>query len=344
MVTYVEALCRELVARCKDEPLKTIYFGGGTPSLLSSAQLQKIVDTIRNNYDLSKLEEVTIETNPEDLTTAYLEGLVRLGLFNRISIGIQSFSDRELHMLNRVHDGRQAVQAIDNAVLAGFRNISVDLIMALPGQSVDDWKKNLDILSSLDCFDAVKHLSCYELTVEHGTMLERQIVMGRLQIADDDMATAQYQVLQEWCATQGFVQYEVSNYCRSGFHSRHNSRYWDRTPYIGVGASAHSFDGHSRRWNVDDVNSYVESSLQGDVVHEEEILSAADAYNEYVMTALRTCNGLLKSYVSEEYRPFLKERMARFIASGLIVETPESYVPTQQGLLHADGIAAELFV
>lgn len=344
MDSYVEALCRELVVRRKGEPLKTVYLGGGTPSILSLAQLQRIVDTIRDNYDLSQLEEATIEANPEDLTMEYLEGLVSLDLFNRISIGIQSFSDSELHLLNRVHDGRQAVQAVGNAVAAGFDNVSVDLIMALPGQSVDNWKRNLDILSSMDRFDAVKHLSCYELTVEPGTMLERQIAMGRLQTADEEMATAQYQTLQTWCSSQGFVQYEVSNYCRQGFHSRHNSRYWDRTPYIGVGASAHSFDGLRRRWNVADVNSYVKSSMQGAVSCEEESLTAADAYNEYVMTALRTCKGIMKSLVAVEYRAFLKEKIARFVGSGLIVETPESYVPTQQGLLHADGIAAELFV
>lgn len=341
---YVDALCEELRARRADNPLKTIYFGGGTPTVLQLPQLAKLVCAIKENYDLSQLEETTIEANPENLTAEYLDGILELQFFNRLSIGIQSFDDKELRLLNRVHSSQQACEAVINAAQAGFDNISVDLIIGLPGQSADAWRRNLDALSELLSVNAVQHLSCYELTLEAGTILERQIEQGRVAMADDDTLAAQYDLLLRWCAANGFEQYEVSNFCRSGYYSRHNSRYWDRTPYIGVGAGAHSFDGESRRWNLPDIESYIEGAKVGNIPYEKEMLTDDDAYNEYVMTALRTAKGIDKSMVAEKYRPILSKRIQPFVAKGFIEETPISYRPTAAGLIRADGIAVSLFV
>lgn len=341
---YVDALCRELAMRKSGSPLKTIYFGGGTPTLLPLHQLQKIVETIRRCYDVSEVEEVTIEANPENLTPDYLRGLREMGFFNRLSIGIQSFNDGELRLLNRVHNSRQAVDAIVDASNCGFGNISVDLIMGLPGQDADGWKKNLDVLSKVLDISMVKHLSCYELTVEKGSILERQIEMGRVALADDETLADQYDTFLEWCRDNGFEQYEVSNFCKPGYKSRHNSRYWNRTPYIGVGAAAHSFDGNRRRWNMSDVNSYIAGASKGEIPHEEEMLTAADAYNEYVMTALRTVDGIDKSLVAPENGEHLSRSVQRFVDEGFIAETTTHYRPTPKGLLQADGIAASLFV
>ena len=345
---YVEALCVELALRRTDRPLRTVYFGGGTPTVLTIRQLERIVDTIRANYDLSQLEEATIEANPENLTPQYLEGLASMRFFNRLSIGIQSFDDGELKMLNRVHDSRQACDAIRNAAAAGFDNLSVDLMMGLPRPHSVGLQHSLECLSSLLPLGAVKHLSCYELTVEQGTMLDRQLKTGRLSMPEDDEVTEQYAALQEWCRANGFEQYEVSNFCRPGWHSRHNSRYWNRTPYTGIGAAAHSFDGRCRRWNVADIARYIDGANAGEIPFEEETLTQADACNEYIMTALRTARGIdkqmLASLAPQGSEAALSKGLARFVGAGLLLESDTHYTPSPEGLLQADGIAASLFV
>ncbi len=338
---YVGALRRELQLRrhAMEGPVKTLYFGGGTPSLLTPGQLRQIVDTLRDNYDLTALEECTLEANPEDLTPAYLAVLGDMGIFNRISIGIQSFRDEELRLLNRRHSAAQAREAVENAAKAGFGNISIDLIYSIPGQSAETWEETLEQAAELP----IKHLSAYALTVEPGTILERQIAQGRVAAVDDDMAVEHYRMLRQWTQDQGFEQYEISNFARQGYRSRHNSRYWNRTPYLGVGASAHSFDGEYRRWNVADVQEYCTLSATGRVPHEEEQLTLRDAHNEYLMTALRTVEGIDKSQVLRPFAKDLDAKIKKYIAAGLLLDTPTHYRPTEAGLLHADGIAAELF-
>ena len=365
---YVDAVCCEIELRHPLGPVRTVYFGGGTPTLLSATQLERIVQAIHDNCDLSQLEETTIEANPENLTPEYVESLANLGFFNRISIGIQSFNDKELKILNRVHNSRQAMDAIENAAKGGFTNISVDLIMGLPYQTVEGWKANLDRLTDNAAFSSVKHLSCYELTVEPGSILERQLQRGMVTLCDDETVGDQYQALQSWCRVHGFEQYEISNYCRHGFHSRHNSRYWDRTPYVGIGAAAHSFDGQRRRWNIADAEAYIEgcrpssagtpfpsstgarvpswasNSRNGVIPYEEELLTAKDAYNEYVMTSLRTVRGIEISKIDKEYLPQLLEKTEIFEKEGLLTIVNGFIVPTAAGLLHADGIAERMFV
>ena len=331
---YLEALCREIAMR--EEPqrkVRTLYFGGGTPSLLSLKQLERVMECLSEHFDLSLMEEATLEANPEDITPSYAEGLRRLG-FNRLSLGVQSFGDADLKVLNRVHNAHQALDAIAIAQRAGFDNISIDLMYGLPGQTVEDWQHNLSFVQSL----GVQHLSCYALTVEEGTMLDRQIAMGRVLPATEAVVEQQYRALCQWAQAVGYEQYEVSNFSLPGFHSRHNSRYWDRTPYLGFGAAAHSFDGQRRRWNI----AFLPTYLSGKDYYEEEVLSEQDAYNEYVMTALRTTRGIDKAWVA--HLPHLSRQIAKYVAAGLIVETPQFFRPTAEGLLHADGIAADCFL
>ena len=339
---YVDAICEELRRRSSsmEHPLQTVYFGGGTPSLLPLPQLDKIVEAIRDNYDVSQLQEVTLEANPEDLTKDYLSELSRFQFFNRISIGIQSFHDGDLRLLNRRHNALQAVAAVENAAEAGFDRLSVDLIYGLPNQSLSDWKANLDRLEGMP----VSHLSAYALTVEEGTMLCRQIEQGRLQPAEESEQIDHYYALLDWAAAHGFEQYEVSNFAMPGYKALHNSRYWNRTPYLGVGAAAHSFDGMRRRWNVADVERYIGSVMSGPIDQEEEELTMKDAHNEYVMTALRTVDGIDKRLVSPPFAQRLQEGIRRFVEAGLIFDTSTHYRPTPEGLLHADGIAAALFL
>lgn len=339
---YVDALCLELKRRrhSLEHPLRTVYFGGGTPTLLTVAQLAQIVDAIRNNYDTTALQETTIEANPEDLTPAYLTDLRQLAFFSRISIGVQSFHDADLRLLNRRHNSRQAHEALANAVAAGFSNLSVDLIYGHPNQSLDAWLDNLHHLERLP----IHHLSAYALTVEEGTMLHRQIGQGRVVPCDEDTSLSHYHALLRWSADHDFHQYEISNFARPGHTAVHNSRYWNRTPYLGVGAAAHSFDGLNRRWNVADTRRYIDSVLSGPIDHEEEELTLKDAHNEYLMTALRTVAGIDKSLVAVPFANRLQRDIQRFVAAGLILDTPTHYRPTSEGLLHADGIAAELFL
>ena len=339
---YVNALCLELGRRrhSLEHPLRTVYFGGGTPTLLTIAQLAQIVEAIRSNYDVGTLEEATIEANPEDLTATYLSDLRQLDFFNRISIGVQSFHDTNLRLLNRRHNSHQAQEALENAAAAGFDNLSVDLIYGLPNQSVDTWLDNLHHLEGIP----IKHLSAYALTVEEGTMLHQQIGQGRVVPCDEDTSLSQYQALLRWSADHDFHQYEISNFARPGHTAVHNSRYWNRTPYLGVGAAAHSFDGLNRRWNVADTRRYIDSVLSGPIDHEEEELTLKDAHNEYLMTALRTVAGIDKNLVAAPFANRLRHDIQRFVATGLILDTPTHYRPTPEGLLHADGIAAELFL
>lgn len=339
---YVQALCSEIHARGDGHTVRTLYFGGGTPTLLTINQLKQIGTALAEHFDLSKLEEATIEANPESLTPEYLGELRSLGLFNRLSIGIQSLNDSELRTLNRVHGAAQARQAVAAATAAGFDNLSVDLIYGLPNQAADDWQRNLDGIAELLVHNSIRHISCYELTVEPDSIMERQLAMGRIALPDEETVATEYEMLLGWCQTHGFQQYEVSNFAQAGYASRHNSRYWDRTPYMGFGAAAHSFDGQHRRWNAADVRAYIHGAAKGKTPFEEETLTGRDAYNELVMTALRTTSGLAKSRLAGPFEAHLQQHIAPLIKNGLIEETDTAYRPTARGLLQADGIASQL--
>lgn len=326
---YVDALIEEMRLRRGEQahPIKTIYFGGGTPSILAISDLERIVKALREHFDLSQVEEVTMECNPEDLTGDYIHGIRQLGLINRLSIGIQSLDDSVLRMIGRRHTAQQAMEAVENAYYAGFHNISVDIIYGLPGMAGFTSMAGMACLAGM-----VTHFSAYALTVEHGTALAVQVEQGRLVLPDEDEVVSQYFALHKILENNGFRQYEVSNYARPGFESKHNSRYWNRTPYVGLGPGAHSFDGFCRRWNNSDGS------------FEYETLTEADAFNELLMTSLRTVRGLPLDSVPEEQKGRLHRMMQPFINSGWIVLRANHYCPTVEGLLHADGIAAALFV
>ncbi len=341
--TYVDALCSEMELR-KDElgteHAKTLYFGGGTPSLLTPSQLYKILDTLHRCYDLSQLEEFTFEANPEQLTKEYLYEIKTLGV-NRLSIGVQSFSDADLKLLNRRHTAQQAVQAVKTAQDSGFDNISIDLIYGIP-QS-DSWQSNLATVETLD----VQHLSCYSLTLEQGTAYAKLVEKGKIQPCDEETVIFQYNTLIQWAKENNFEQYEISNFCKSGYHSRHNSGYWDGTRYMGFGAAAHSFSGTQRRWNVAVIAAYIKGVKNGTPFSESEVLTAADLYNEYVMTALRTAKGVEKSVLEQRFPDFASqfaEKARQFVLRGLLTDDGTAFRPTQKGLLMADAMAAESFV
>ncbi len=342
---YVDALCREIALRCHElsaatpHALRTIYLGGGTPSLLTPMQLHRLQNCVEQHFDTSRVEEVTLECNPESLTEEYLGELKGMGFVNRLSIGVQSFDDDTLRRINRLHSGEQALRAVEKARQMGFDNIRLDLIYGLPGQSNECWQRNLGLLETLK----PEHLSCYSLTIEPDSMLQKQIARGSVPSPDEVEALQQYDILLEWAKRQGYEQYEISNFCRPGRQSRHNSRYWTRTPYLGCGAAAHSFDGQCRRWNPADTERYIESMAKG-VCYEEENLTATDQYNETIMLGLRTTAGIDKETIAMEWRARLQETLQPFMQNGLIEESATHYRPTPEGLLHADGISAELFL
>lgn len=344
---YAEAVCEELRQRSGEQsshPIHTIYFGGGTPTLLPIELLSKIVVTLRNLFDLSQLEEATIEANPENLTSEYLEALSGLHFFNRISIGIQSFNASDLKIFNRAHTPSQAIDAIRNTLQAGFQNISADLIYGIPGQLISTWKKNLQQIFSLP----VTHLSCYALSLEPQSILWRQVAAGKISTPDEEDVLEAYELLLQEASANDFVQYEISNFCKPGMQSRHNSRYWDRTPYLGIGAAAHSFDGKCRRWNVADSQHYIHAISNSDAYYESEQLTEIQSFNEYIMTALRTTAGIDKSALPQiatqifdkQFRPAVEQQ----IQLGLLTESATHIIPTHDGLLQADGIATKLMV
>ena len=333
--SYVDALIEEMRLRCHEQnhPIRTIYFGGGTPSILPLGELERIVKALHECFDLSQVEEVTLEANPEDLTVDYLQGLSDLGFVDRLSIGIQSLDDAMLRLIGRRHTADQALAAVENAHAIGFSNLSVDFIYGLPDT----------FHFSTFNFQLVSHVSAYALTVEPGTALAVQVEQGRVVLPDEEEVIQQYHALRQQLLKAGFCQYEVSNYARPGFESKHNSRYWDRTPYLGLGPGAHSFslfDGGStsvahvekRRWN------------KPDGTFEQEILTEADAYNELLMTALRTTRGLALAQVPKKYKERLHCGMQPYVDLDWIVLKDNCFVPTPEGLLHADGMAAALFV
>lgn len=323
--SYVDAVLAEMEEHSGEQPhpIKTVYFGGGTPSILPMEQLARIVEGLHHWFNLSQVEEMTLEANPEDLTPEYLADLRRL-CFNRLSVGVQSLDDQVLRMLNRRHTARQALEAVENAHKAGFENISVDFIYGI--RDLKDFKDLKDFI------DLVTHVSAYALTVEPGTALAVQVEQGRVVLPGEGEVVRQYHAMHRQLSEAGFCQYEVSNYARPGYESNHNSRYWDRTPYLGLGPGAHSFDGVRRRWNNPD----------GTVG--EERLTNADAYNELLMTSLRTVRGLPLSLVPEGQQERLHRGMQPYVDCGWIVRREGAYCPTAEGLLHADGMAAALFV
>ena len=355
-------------------PINTIYFGGGTPSLLSINEIGELLHLIKETYPVAENAEITLEANPDTLSLAYLEGLRQLGV-NRLSIGIQSFFDNDLKYLSRRHDSQHARQCIDWAKQAGFSNISIDLIYGLPTSNAEQWNRNLDLFFALD----LPHLSAYALTLEPNAILTKQIELGKVHPVNEEDALRDYEILCQRAAENGYLHYEISNFCRRGMHSKHNASYWFGTPYIGFGPSAHSFDGVSRQWNVSSVERYCEvfstasrhceeerrsnpdKELQyldcfvprndakrvQDSVLEVEQLTLEQQYDEYVMLRLRTHWGIdlkwLKREMGERFSTYCEQHAQPLIAQGRLSQTREFLYLTDEQMLFADGVAEELF-
>ena len=342
---YVDALIRELVEvgrskMLKDDSISTVYLGGGTPSQLTIPQLHQLFDAI---YIYNKVEsgaEVTIEMNPDDVSVPYADTLCQLGI-NRVSMGAQTFDDERLRWLNRRHTVAQVGQAVTILRAAGIRNISIDLMYGFPDETIDDFVHDIDEVIKLD----VEHISAYCLMIEEGTELYRRYGDKRVREYDDSKEETErkmYELLIDKLTAAGYEHYEISNFARPSFRSRHNSSYWTGVPYIGLGAAAHSFDGHLRSWNVSDIRQYIAAVNRDERLNEEEVLSATDFYNERVMLGLRTCEGVDLSALSDDERNYCIQEAQPFLSDDILLLTDNRLVLTRKGLFVSDYVISSL--
>jgi len=325
--TIIDSIVKELYFRKKylnNALIQTIYFGGGTPSILKKEDFERIFETIYELYAVADGAEITFEANPDDLTPDFLNSICPLP-FNRISIGIQSFDDTDLKRINRRHTGIQAKESVKATQEAGFSNISIDLIYGLPFQSLAAWEQQLDQAFQLQ----VQHISAYGLTYEEGTVLWKQREEGKLETVDEDTMIKMYELLIRKMKENGFEAYEISNFAKKGYRSRHNTSYWKQQPYIGVGPSAHSYDGESRQWNISSMTKYAKAITDQTSFFEREELTLNDRYNDFVMVSLRTSDGLdiqllknifgqeLKTYCLQNIKPFIDTKKA-YLSDGIL--------------------------
>lgn len=341
---FVGTLCRELRQRkdyLKGEPVKTIYLGGGTPSLLQRTELEQLFSEIGKMYGLETCEEITIEANPDDLTEHYVKMLATLPI-NRLSIGIQTFNDDSLQLLNRRHTAKEAISAVKRCQDAGFQNISIDLIYGLPNETEAQWQYDLEQAVGL----GVPHISAYSLTYEEGTALWKLRERQQVQEADEEQSLLFFKMLMDALKAAGFEHYEISNFCLPGYHSRHNSSYWEGIPYLGCGPSAHSFDGTSRQWNVASLKDYLCLMEEGKPTFEREELNLTTRYNEVVMTGLRTAKGIeltkLREQFGEKFYRYLLEMAKPCIDRKFLLITENRLHFTESGLFISDDIISDL--
>ncbi len=344
----VAAMIRELEIR-KDyleEPLlHSIYFGGGTPSLLSGTQLEALFRAIHRHFTVVEGAEITLEANPDDISSDRLRVWKTLGI-NRLSIGIQSFHEDELRFMNRAHTGKEALEAVDLARGAGFDDLTIDLIYGIPVSDTSRWEQNLEQAISFQ----IPHLSAYCLTIEPGTAFGNWASKGKLQETPDAISIEQFLLTMDRLMDAGYEHYEISNYALPGREARHNSAYWQGAPYLGIGPSAHSYDGCGRQWNIAHNIKYVKAlqqysdSSQLLAWIEEEVLSAEDHHNEYILTRLRTARGINPDELATGFREVFENAVQVFVDQGHIVKERGVYRLTRSGKLIADAISAELFV
>ena len=325
----------------QDEGISTIYFGGGTPSILEIEDLQFILSGLFKNYSINSDLEITLEVNPDDITSEKVKAWRDIGI-NRLSVGIQSFFEEELRWMNRAHNAKQA---INNLYLARkeFDNITIDLIYGSPLLTDEMWKQNVDKAIELE----IPHLSCYALTVEEKTPLQKLIFANKTPDIDDEKQARQFLSLMQWLREKGYEHYEVSNFARPGFRSRHNSSYWKGEKYLGLGPSAHSYNGNERRWNVANNNLYIESIIGGNVKREKEILTLTQKLNEFIMISLRTMEGIDLNQLEKEFglpqRERIEKQIQKFTSTNLMKSNNSTVQLSDEGMLRADGIASELF-
>lgn len=343
---FIDALLTEAEQRknyLAGEVVSTIYFGGGTPSVLPARETARILSRLSDLFQIDSNCEITVELNPDDVDAAYLKGIKKLGI-NRVSLGIQSWRDKDLVLLNRRHNEAQAEKALKATIDAGFDNITVDLIYGIPGLSSSGWAANLEKTFAFD----IKHLSAYHLTVEPGTVFGKMKEKGLLTEIDEDESSNQFNILIEKSEKAGFIHYEISNFAREGYFSEHNTNYWRQVNYLGLGPSAHSFNGYSRQWNLRNVKSYISSVNNNKPYYEGEELSLKIRFNEYIMTSLRTMWGIDLEYVEKmfekEGHDYIISLAGKFKDYGLMKQEHNNLVLTNQGKMISDNIISEFMV
>ena len=340
----IKAINKEIYQKAilNNDKVSTIYFGGGTPSILDVEEINLIIENIYKNFNVGKNIEITIEANPDDLSKHKLNDLSKTKI-NRISIGVQSFIDKELKIMNRVHDSKKAIKSIEMAKKY-FNNISVDLLYGVPDSSIKSWNYNLDTISSFN----INHISAYALTVEPKTALESFINKSILSMPDEDLVYSQYKLINEKLSSKNFINYEVCSFAQKDFFSKNNSAYWLRKKYIGIGPSAHSFDGESRSWNISNNKKYIDQIRDGDNYYKKENLTKVDQYNEYIMTGLRTIWGVsvkhIESNFDVRFKNYFLKKIKSHIAKKNVYKEDDLYLTTQSGRFLADGIASDLFL
>lgn len=343
---FLNCLLKEITLKkdyLQDEIIDTVYFGGGTPSVLNSAQIGHILEVILKNFSVAKSPEITFEANPDDITAEMLSGLKKTGI-NRLSIGVQSFNDRHLELMNRRHTGIQAVRAIENAHAAGFDNISADLIMGIPGMNPYQFGEDLKTVVKLPVY----HVSVYFLTYHQGTRFYRLLQKGLICETDEEDGIAMFDFLIDFMQECGYVQYEISNFARDNCYSGHNLSYWTGKSYLGLGPSAHSFDRNSRQWNISDTKTYINRINEKGSFFRREKLNLSQKYNEYVMTRLRTMWGIDPEFIRSEfgvnYAAAFHSAAGKYIGLNLLRTSGSNICLTREGILVSDRIIAGLFV
>lgn len=342
----LEAILKELKIRknyLQEQKIETIYFGGGTPSLLSAQEISRFIELIDSNFELISNPEITLEANPDDLHPQQLRAL-RSTAINRLSIGVQSFFDEDLKWMNRAHQAQEAESSIKRAQDLGLENITIDLIYGFPLLSDEKWQQNISKTIALE----IPHISSYSMTVEPKTALASQIKKGEQKNMDDAQSASQFQILMENLSQNGFEHYEISNFAKPHQYARHNTNYWKGVHYLGIGPSAHSFNGFSRQWNVANNAKYLSALSQNEIPFELEKLSKTNQFNEYVMTSLRTMWGIdvlkLKSDFGVNFETEFSKNLEQFMANDWILKKEQNWILTPKGKLYADYIASELFI
>lgn len=334
---YVDAVCAEYRLACTRLAISgsphTIYIGGGTPSTLTEGQLRQLFDCV------GTAEEVTIECNPDDVTDDFAKTLAYLPV-NRVSMGIQTFNEQRLRFLHRRHTAEQAEEAVGRLRSAGIANVSIDLMYGFPEETMEEWNNDIDCALNL----GVEHLSAYALTFEEGTALYAMLQRGLVSETDEETSRRMYESLCDRLEAAGYEHYEISNFARPGFRSRHNSSYWNQTPYLGLGAAAHSYDGSRRWWNVSDVKEYICGVENGQPRQESETIDADTRYNDIVLTALRTSDGISLSALSPRHRSYCLENARKYIANGMLVMEKEHLRLSRNALFVSDMIMADLML
>ncbi len=342
---YVETLCKELELRrnyLQEEKIQTIYLGGGTPSQLSAEDFKQIFEKIEE-VGASEEKEITLEANPDDITPQYLKSIKDLP-FNRISIGIQSFNDTDLKFLNRRHNSQAAIEAVRLCQESGFRNISIDLMYGLPNQTLQAWQVNLQQTLELD----IQHISAYHLIYEEGTRLYDLLNKQKIIPVNEELSVLMFSGMIDILEANGFEHYEISNFAKPGFASQHNSSYWNGTHYLGIGASAHSFNGKARHWNISDLDKYIQSINLGNLPQETEIIGEKEAYNDFILTRMRTMKGMdlneLETLFGKDKIRYCLQQAQKHIQKQTIQADNNFLRLTRKGIFISDGIMSDLFL